>query len=303
MTVARDVLARLADWAGWALNWSWDFLLGQAKDHPHAFFLLILFLVRQFGTTVRSGTRGVLFSFGRARRVLEPGFHPLLPVVHHVRKTPIRSVTLDLPKQRVTTSDDLVYDVQANLVYRVAAPVTSMVQIDNLRKGIEAVLPALVQEMLRVKARAEMVERTGFDEEFLARAGKVLERWGVVVEQAGFKTIAPTPPTLRLTQLAQLAAERARVLEWYVRAGLSPELAVALLGSERRCLSHAAHRYRTARRRALLRRQRAGRLRGPEKPLPKDAARKPAANEDQAVPPAAGKRPDGTGAARPPSTR
>src|SRR3712207_4051874 len=119
----------------WLLNW----LLAYMLEHPAQVILALMVLVRMFGTTVQSGSRGVLFVFGRARKELKPGFHPLLPVVHHVRKTPVRSITLDLPRQRVTTTDGLVYDVQANLVYRIADPITSMVQVDNLRKGIEAV--------------------------------------------------------------------------------------------------------------------------------------------------------------------
>lgn len=246
------------------LTWLGNTLLEAIKAHPYTVFVAILFLVRQFGTTVQSGSRGVLFVFGRARKELEPGFHPLLPVVHRVRMTPVRSITLDLPNQRVTTADGLVYDVQANLVYRVAQPITSMVQIDNVRKGIIAVLATVVQEMLRVKSRAELVARTGLDEEFRARTEGKLVRWGVVVEQAGFKSIAPTSPTLRLTQMRQRVAEREEVLRHFLECGLSPETAVALLGTEQRCLSHAAHRYRSARHRAALRRKRHLRLWPPE---------------------------------------
>src|SRR5262245_32116119 len=88
-------------------------LLDYAKHHPLAVAVVILAIVRSFGTRVQTGWAGVLFSWGRAKKVLEPGFHPLIPIVQQVRQTPIRSVTLDLPRQRVTTRAGLVYEVDS----------------------------------------------------------------------------------------------------------------------------------------------------------------------------------------------
>ena len=47
---------------------------------------------------------------------LEPGFHWLIPLVHGVKKTPVRSVTIHLPSQKVMTVDVLVYDVSVSVV-------------------------------------------------------------------------------------------------------------------------------------------------------------------------------------------
>src|SRR3954466_5387539 len=80
-------------------------VVGYAVRHPGQVLLVLFALLRTLGTTVQTGQAGVLFSFGRARRVLEPGFHPLIPFLQRVRQIPIRSVTLDLHKQRVTTAD------------------------------------------------------------------------------------------------------------------------------------------------------------------------------------------------------
>src|SRR4051794_10391545 len=87
------------------LHGTWRALWRYGRQHPEVAIVAVVALVRSLGTTVQSGQAGVLFSFGRARKVLEPGFHPLLPVLQKVRHVAIRSVTLDLPRQRVTTAD------------------------------------------------------------------------------------------------------------------------------------------------------------------------------------------------------
>jgi len=239
----------------WALDLLWeilDVILEYARRHPLETGLAILAFVRLFGTTVQSGSKGVLFVFGRVKKELEPGFHPLIPLVYAIRKTPVRSITLDLPKQRVTTADGLVYDVQANLVYRIALPAVSMVEVKDVRKGIETVLPLIVQDLVRSRTRATLAARVGLEEEFALRAEETLKRWGVTVEQVGFKSIAPTKKTLRLTQLALLVAERERVIEDYHMAGVPAEIAVALLGADRHLIGHATARYRGLRHRGFV---------------------------------------------------
>jgi len=222
------------------------------KSHPVAAGVAVLALLRLFGTTVETGSKGVLFVFGRVRKELEPGFHPLFPLVMTARKTPVRSVTLDLPRQRVTTADGLVYDVQANIVYRVADPKLALTQVDNLRQGIEAKLAMIAADLLRGLTRAAIVDGKAQEAELSARAEQKLGRWGVAVEQVGFKSIAPTKKTLRLTQLALLSDERQRVVQELIAQGVSENSAVALLGADRRLVSHGSARYHALHRPARL---------------------------------------------------
>src|SRR5262249_31977760 len=152
-------------------------------------------------TTVQTGWAGVLFSWGRAKKVLEPGFHPLIPIVQQVRHTPIRSVTLDMPRQVVTTGEGLAYEVDSTLVYHVEDPIAALTGIDDVKKGCLTLLPLIVQDLMRVQTRKSMSERAALDAELMARAQKELGRWGLVVEQAGLSSIAPTPQSAALTQL------------------------------------------------------------------------------------------------------
>jgi hypothetical protein len=230
------------------LMWLVTYVIEEVQSHPIYSAMIAYGIIRLFGTTVQTGWKGVLFSFGRATKELEPGFHWLIPFVQRVRKTPFRAITLHLPMQRVTTLDGLVYEAQANVVYRVVDPKKAFVMIADIRKGCEAVLPMLVQDVLRGKTRAQLQERESLDGELTAQAASKLDRWGATVEQAGFLTIAPTSKTLRLTQLEQLVQERARMVQRYFEAGLTPERAAALLGTEHKPIAHSAMRYHKRRR-------------------------------------------------------
>ena len=148
----------------WAVGWLIALVVEYVKGHPLYFVFAFFAFLRMWGTTVRTGYAGVLFVFGRATKVLEPGFHAMIPVVHEVRKLPIRSVTLELPPQRLTSADGLVYDIDATLVMRIADPVKACTEIDDLRAGCVAVLSLAVAEAIRTKTREDLASKSAHHE-------------------------------------------------------------------------------------------------------------------------------------------
>src|SRR5437879_5166983 len=104
MSIFWDLLDLLLS----GLRTAYAIVVGYIVSNPVVVGLAVLGLLRLMGTTVQTGYKGVLFVFGRVRKELEPGFHPLLPMVMAVRQTPVRSITLDLPRQRLTSADGLV---------------------------------------------------------------------------------------------------------------------------------------------------------------------------------------------------
>jgi regulator of protease activity HflC (stomatin/prohibitin superfamily) len=230
------------------LEFLWNWTVELVKSRPELWLLPGWALVRSFGTTIETGSTGVLYVWGRAHKTLDPGFHFLIPVLHQVRSIRTRAVTLALPAQRVTTADGLVYDVDTTVVFHVADPIRCLTEVDDVVHGCQTVLPLALEEVMRRQTQKTLADRQTLDAAFTERARERLAHWGVVVEQAGLTSIAPTHETLRLTQMNLRGRERERVLQEYLARGLLPETAVALLGSSRQLLSHAAHRYRKRRR-------------------------------------------------------
>jgi hypothetical protein len=99
-----------------------------------------------------------------------------------------------------------------------------------------------------------------------------IARWGLVVEQAGFTTIAPDPVVLRTRQLCSRARERGRALQGPIDEGLDAEFARALIGTERTLAARSSRRShlraRQSGRLALLRQYQRGRG-YPRRPAPR----------------------------------
>jgi regulator of protease activity HflC (stomatin/prohibitin superfamily) len=219
-------------------------------------------LVRALGVTVESGQTALLFSFGRAGKTLDPGFHLLVPFLQRARKVPTRSRTLDLPTQRVVTHLGLVWIANANLVYRIVDVRRALIEIDDLERGMLQMLGLGVQEILRDLRRGETGGSRDLDGALLHNLQARLEAWGVEVERAGFTSITPSPRTLRLTQLAHIVAERRSRLGEFEARGVRRDWALSLMGSRVEVLKRSralwqadrAHRRRRRLRSVLLRR-------------------------------------------------
>lgn len=224
----------MPEWFDAIRAWAWSELEDLVRENVWALWLVVWAIVRATGKVVDTGQTGLLFSFGRARKVLGPGFRVLIPFVQIVRVVPTRHRTLHLPAQRVTIRDGLVYFVDANLVYRVVDVRKALVEIDDLVKGMTQALGLGVQAVLVERGRAGLRAGPELDAALADDLGRRLEPWGVEVVRAGFITITPTPESMRVTQVGAQVEARERAFATFEAAGLPRGRALALLGTRTR---------------------------------------------------------------------
>jgi regulator of protease activity HflC (stomatin/prohibitin superfamily) len=229
----------------------WHLGVDYARQHPWTVAVALYGLALSFGVTIQSGQRGVLFRWGRVRKELEPGFHWLVPLVHRVKKTPVRSVTIDLPPQKVMTADGLVYDVSVNVVYRVADATKALTLVDHVDVGCRALIPLFVTEVIRVLDQTEVADRATIDRRLTELINAWISRWGLIVEQAGFTTISPGKSVLQTTQLRAKTLERADAMRMLMEGGLDTGSALVMIGAERQPAAKSSLRYHRRTRRAV----------------------------------------------------
>lgn len=226
--------ARINEWVHWLLGAFLAWVVYAFKSQPFVVIAALYAFFRAFGTTVETGQHGLLFSFGRARRVIPPGFKPLIPFLQIVVKVPTRSRTMDLGAQRVTTADGLVYFVDTNVVYRIVDVSKALIEIDDVEKGMRQLLGLSVQEVVRAKRWTSLRLTEALDEELRRTMQGPLEAWGVALESVGFISARPSPKTLRITQLERLTASRGRQLARLDATGMPRSLSLPLVGDGRR---------------------------------------------------------------------
>ncbi len=223
--------------------WTWvsAFVLLAWKEHTREFLYAVVgsvwAVMRLAGKTVESGHVGVKFSFSRAVRTCEPGFYPLIPVFQVIRIVPSRARTLDLPRQTLATDDGLVFEVDANLVYRVTDASKALVEVRDYEAALGQLLSLSVHEVLASRDRSGLRVSKELDLALSRAMQELVDAWGIAIERAGFTSIRPLQQTTRITQLRSRLRTRARVLDTLVQNELPVSLSLGLIGSPTRMTS------------------------------------------------------------------
>lgn len=206
-----------------------DAHLGRDKKEGNRVFLEIMQFFTGVFIVVYDGQHGLLFTLGRAKRVVGPGVHFKWPIVQRFRIEETKDTTLDLEPQAIQLSDDLVYEVDCKVVYQIVNLHKAFIEIDDIRTGLQNRVVMAVQEALRSKNRESIRDTEAVIAEIRGDLQSVEEQWGVRIHQFGFSNISPSPATLEITQLELLAQEKLRLYQGYISEGLSEEAAVGLI--------------------------------------------------------------------------
>jgi regulator of protease activity HflC (stomatin/prohibitin superfamily) len=193
-------------------------------------FLQILQFVTGIFVVVYDGQHALKFTLGRAQGVVGPGVHFKWPIIQRFRVADTRDTTIDLEPQIIQLQDDLVYEVGAKAVYQIVDLRKAMIEIDNLVTGLKNRLVLAVQRVVRTQNRTSIRDMKPMIAAVCAELQVVEEQWGVHFHEIGFSTFSPTPETLEITQLRNLAEEKLQLYHHFrAESGLSEEAAVALI--------------------------------------------------------------------------
>jgi hypothetical protein len=203
------------------------------REHLGELFALAFALTRLLGVQIETGWVGVLFRFGRANKILQPGFHPLIPWVWSVRKLRARAMTFDFPAQRVSNCEGLVYHVDTNLVIRIEDPIKALVEIHDLSAGCALAVLTSTQSIILQATRDELQSPGLLDAQLASDLMNRVARWGITIDHAGFTSISPAPQSLALIQQEARRTTRAEILTHYQASGMPLSDSLGLIGRAR----------------------------------------------------------------------
>lgn len=179
---------------------------------------------------VYDGQHALKFTLGRAGDVVGPGIHFKWPIIQKYKVEETKHTTLDLDPQVIQLRDDLVYEVDAKLVYQIVDLRKAMIEVDDLVAGLRNRVAMSVQRVIKGQDRQSIGDVGAMIQKVRSELRPVEEQWGVAILEFGFSNLSPSPATLEVTQLRLLAEEKLRLYQHFLeREGLTREAAVALI--------------------------------------------------------------------------
>jgi regulator of protease activity HflC (stomatin/prohibitin superfamily) len=175
------------------------------------FVVLVVLVLLAFAIKIlREYERGVLFRLGRFVGVKGPGIFLIVPGFDRMAKVDLRTITLDVPKQRVVTKDNVSVDVDAVVYMRVFNPADAIMKVEDYILATSLLSQTTVRDVL---GQVELDDLLTKREELNKRLQRILDEatdpWGVKVSAVTIKDIALPEAMLRAIA-KQAEAERER---------------------------------------------------------------------------------------------
>jgi len=97
---------------------------------------------------VKQYEQGVLFRLGQVRGSRMPGLQLIIPFVDILHRVTLRIITLTIQSQGIITRDNVSVDVSAVAYFKVVAPVTSVVAIENVYPPIDQIAQTTLRKVV-----------------------------------------------------------------------------------------------------------------------------------------------------------
>ncbi|WP_133014698.1 SPFH domain-containing protein [Clostridium cuniculi] len=172
--------------------------------------LVVIFLVLLSSIkVVNTGYLYVVERLGQFHRILEPGWHFIIPGVDFVRKkVSTKQQILDVPPQSVITKDNVKISVDNVIFYKMLNAKDAVYNIEDYKSGIVYSATTNIRNILGNMTLDEVLAgRDSINQQLLGIIDEVTDAYGIKVLSVEIKNIIP-PAEIQQAMEKQMKAER-----------------------------------------------------------------------------------------------
>ena len=158
--------------------------------------------------------RGVLFSRGKFKRVLKPGWNFVIPIFQSYKKVDIRTKADDVPAQEAITKDNVSVKINAVLYYKIFDASKAILEVENYYYATGQLAQTTMRNAVGSVTLDELLgEREKISEEICRIIDQLTDPWGIKVENVELKDISlPDEMQRVIAKVAEAEREKAAVI-------------------------------------------------------------------------------------------
>src|ERR687897_677228 len=157
---------------------------------------------------IREYERAVIFRLGRLIGAKGPGLIFLIPFVDKAVKVDLRVVTLDVPKQKIITLDNVTVDVDAVIYLRVNEPTNAVIKVNDYIVASSLLAQTTLRDLIGQIPFDDILSRR---DELNKKIQEILDAatdpWGVKVTSVNIRDVS-LPENMHRAIAKQAEAER-----------------------------------------------------------------------------------------------
>ena len=171
--------------------------------------LLLLIVIVSSIKIVNTGYLCVVERFGQFDRILEPGWHVIIPFVDFVRrKVSTKQQILDVPPQSVITKDNVRISVDNVIFFKLLNARDAVYNIEDYKSGIVYSATTNIRNLIGNMSLDEVLSgRDKINSDLLNIIDEVTDAYGIKILSVEIKNIVP-PQEIQEAMEKQMKAER-----------------------------------------------------------------------------------------------
>jgi regulator of protease activity HflC (stomatin/prohibitin superfamily) len=159
---------------------------------------------------VKEYDRGVIFLLGKCTGVRGPGLIILIPIFEQMTKVTLRTITMNIPSQKIITKDNVSIDIAAVAYYHIVDAQKSVVAIENVYDAVNQISQTTVRNVVGRFKLDELLSQTGdINVQIKDVIDSHTEPWGAQVTAVEIKDIT-LPDNMQRAMAKEAEAERER---------------------------------------------------------------------------------------------
>lgn len=159
---------------------------------------------------VKEYERGVIFFLGKCKGIRGPGLIILVPVFEQMTRVQLRTVTMNIPSQKIITKDNVSIDIAAVAYYHVVDPVKATIAIENVYDAVNQISQTTVRNVVGQFQLDQLLSQTvDINQQIKNVIDEHTEPWGVQVTAVEIKDIT-LPENMQRAMAKEAEAERER---------------------------------------------------------------------------------------------
>lgn len=172
--------------------------------------LIILGSIKQ----INEYERGVKLSLGKYNKILNPGWHIVLPIFESLKKVDIRTKAVDVPEQDAITKDNVSIRINAVLYYKVFDSAKAILAVENFKYAVAQLAQTTMRNAVGSVSLDELLnEREKISTEICKIVDEATDPWGIKVENVELKDISlPEEMKRVIAKVAEAEREKQAVI-------------------------------------------------------------------------------------------
>lgn len=159
---------------------------------------------------VKEYDRGVIFFLGKVTGVRGPGLIILIPILEQMTRTTLRTITMNIPSQKIITKDNVSIDIAAVAYYHITDPLKSVVAIEDVYSAVNQISQTTVRNVVGQFMLDQLLSQTA---DINTQIKDVIDvhtaPWGAEVTAVEIKDIT-LPDNMQRAMAKEAEAERER---------------------------------------------------------------------------------------------